>query len=1513
MKSNFTFSKTKSIVDILSPKSVFIQKIKTIFIWIFCVMMLLFCLAFNSPVEENSLPAKQAGNTNTFSYEENVGWSFSVGPTDTIDLALVLTTTDIFACPGSQISFKIDIFNQRNVVVENYEITDYIPAGLTLSTTNNVGWVQTGSKAKKTISTPIAGMGMASDTIYFDVDSTFTGLTIENRAEISGADCDTDPNNAAPFEIDSNLDDLDDDVVGGDNIIDNSFGDEDDHDYAFVFNDAPTLTTISPTPSVCNFDNGSISVSPMGFVSYDWSDGGSGAVRTGLFAGLYTVTVTKSTGCTSVVDSIEVTNDCTGCVATAGTVTLPADTFCLQGDTLWVNFTDDGNSVEPQPQFITSYFLTKGNDKAIMAVDTTPQFPITEVGNYNIHVKVFDVLHVPQEEVDSVVIGVTPITFLDEFLQSGGGYLCGAIDLVGVPFVVGSAYTTVDSIADESCNMADGYILLSNDTLNYAWSDGGSGHERNDLAPGTYSVTITGSANCVDSIQNLVIGSDCILNDTVSFVIEVDSVLTICGDGAPNYFSNITNTTLCSGAFFGSDGTYGTYNSSDGGCLTYFANDVPGANIDTICVVEIDDNGNQDTTIFIPTIICHTVPQIMNVPCNLDSLAGALCLDIPFDSIGLYDVVVGGIPMQNGFTGCNGDSSLVYDYSLLFGVGNLPPYNLDSWTVGAQTFSATFQSMQELVDSMNVWDATNNWILDAMSFTISGGDPTAVYSDLIITHPTTSSTTNFAATVNADYAGTQLMINEGTTQVVYTRSGELCPTAVLEITVACVVCNDVLPADTVQVMASHCDSLAEFCVGVAAADIFDYNIMVDGMMYGGALTSCDFAGVNDGTTLELEVGLHQVIFTEITTGCSDTLMVNIDCIPCGDWLPDNMMLTTTECHLDVETCLNIPTANLSDFEIRDNGALYGGTISTCINGTDATIAVDTGFHQITLMNVVTGCSDTMNLTVSCLPDTIVIDTIIEVTTIDTFCLDEINVGDISMIDISCGDTVDVTINYTFDTLTNCIIFEGTMIGTDTLCFRLFDNFGNRTDVFFRIIVTPPCGNGFLDTEMVTLGLGDCSGTTPLCIEIPFNEIGDYMIMDNGVAYANTLSGCDFDTSYSINYFALPDQGTSGPYNLDAWMIGDSTYSGQFMTIADLVDSMNVWDTTSVWTIDTTNFLIEGGSTALTYGNMTVTQIASSAFALLDVNESLFPNGTTLMLGQGNHELIFFDSSFCTDTIQVEVLCLTPEVVMDTVAIGATNTYCVDTMELIGNVVSISNTCPGQSGTFASFEIVDSSFCVNYTGLAPGDNSACIIVCDDLGLCDTTNIFVHVLVDSLAMPVAVDDNGTTLINDTLVMNISGNDSINGIFDTLYVLTPPSNGTVSVNGDYTVVYEPNLDYCDDNIPDTFTYVFCNTVGCDTATVTVLVNCEVPSESLVFYNGFSPNGDNVNDVFMIRGAEAFPGNVLCVFNRWGNRVYYKEGYDNTFDGTWEGLWLPDGTYFYVFDDGAGNKYSGYVQISR
>ncbi len=69
-----------------------------------------------------------------------------------------------------------------------------------------------------------------------------------------------------------------------------------------------------------------------------------------------------------------------------------------------------------------------------------------------------------------------------------------------------------------------------------------------------------------------------------------------------------------------------------------------------------------------------------------------------------------------------------------------------------------------------------------------------------------------------------------------------------------------------------------------------------------------------------------------------------------------------------------------------------------------------------------------------------------------------------------------------------------------------------------------------------------------------------------------------------------------------------------------------------------------------------------------------------------------------------------------------------------------------------------------------------------------------------------------------------------------------------------------------------------------------------------GFSPNGDGINDFFIINNIELYPNNTLQIFNRWGNKVFEGKRYMNTWDGiATEGggsKLLPVGPYFYVLE---------------
>ncbi|MDX5437245.1 MAG: PKD domain-containing protein [Pontibacter sp.] len=114
----------------------------------------------------------------------------------------------------------------------------------------------------------------------------------------------------------------------------------------------------------------------------------------------------------------------------------------------------------------------------------------------------------------------------------------------------------------------------------------------------------------------------------------------------------------------------------------------------------------------------------------------------------------------------------------------------------------------------------------------------------------------------------------------------------------------------------------------------------------------------------------------------------------------------------------------------------------------------------------------------------------------------------------------------------------------------------------------------------------------------------------------------------------------------------------------------------------------------------------------------------------------------------------------------------------------------------------------------------------------------------------------------------------------------------------------------VTTTYTLTATSAEGCvstDEVTVRVLQRLRIP-------NGISPNGDGINDVWLIKGVEDYPDITIDIYNRWGDKIYSTKGYTMPWDGTRNGLPLPDGAYYYVIDTNKGRKaFTGSITVLR
>lgn len=232
---------------------------------------------------------------------------------------------------------------------------------------------------------------------------------------------------------------------------------------------------------------------------------------------------------------------------------------------------------------------------------------------------------------------------------------------------------------------------------------------------------------------------------------------------------------------------------------------------------------------------------------------------------------------------------------------------------------------------------------------------------------------------------------------------------------------------------------------------------------------------------------------------------------------------------------------------------------------------------------------------------------------------------------------------------------------------------------------------------------------------------------------------------------------------------------------------------------------------------------------------------------------------------------------------------------------------------SSISISQSSFSCNDIGI----NNVSLIIRDLAGNTDSCIAQVTVI-DTSSIRVTCTNAADSLTgNGFCEYTIPDYSSALTVFATCsnyqIVQTPAVGTVIQTNQEDTIIYLVVRDS--------------NTIY-DSCSVTITLTCDSVAncyEDMIIPNGFSPNNDGLNDFFVIPGLGDCLENKLTIHNRWGDRVYEAENYQNNWDGStnvsglhYDGRILPTGTYFYIikFTEPVDNSEiirKGYIYISR
>ena len=633
---------------------------------------------------------------------------------------------------------------------------------------------------------------------------------------------------------------------------------------------------------------------------------------------------------------------------------------------------------------------------------------------------------------------------------------------------------------------------------------------------------------------------------------------------------------------------------------------------------------------------------------------------------------------------------------------------------------------------------------------------------------------------------------------------------------------------------------------------------------------------------------------------------------------DTIFETTFDCNSNTGVCLPLVYDNRANYSFTDNGQEYTTFLPSCADG--GVFILDTGYHEFIIWDNVQACGDTAHILIECLDCPFIYD------------------GPVSYELDDCSDSLEVCLNIpyadrtNYDIEINTELFSGNLepcITDSTLFYDVSDltvgpffingwtidntpysnAVGSIMELSAFMSSSDPYTDWTYDSDNNIIFSGPTTGSygsltvqqsPPVGPTFSFSLEKDYaegavtLTLGEGeheFFITNNDNGCQ--DLFNINISCPED--TSIVVNCPSYYSGPEEY--------DLLNCEEVQEICLDFMLDSFNLY-------------TVLLNGQAYDSNRGWNNCSMSNLAQINLDPGDYEMvIIYNSNSCRDTHSLLINCPQPEP-WDSCTVFSNSTRTI-MLDQCGDTALICLEVPIDSIDFWDLRVNDSIWVDTLGECATSDTSIAAQFLE--GTYRLTAAKANCVMDTMMLtvdcipidstPVARDD-AFDVMQDAEIqfLEILLNDMPMSDSFELSLVQSASLGTSLINTSNELAYTPQPGYCNNRISDTLMYSICSDKGCDTAKVMVTIQCP----EITVANGFSPNGDGVNEALQIVGLGDEVAELL-IFNRWGNKIYESTDYQNDWQGDFQGSPLPDGTYFYQLNLSTGETQSGYLLIQR